>query len=37
VIDAYLGRQHDAPATRAEEEQRLIEAEAALAEEISDE
>jgi neutral amino acid transport system ATP-binding protein len=37
VIDAYLGRQHDAPATRAEEEQRLIEAEIALAEEISDE
>jgi branched-chain amino acid transport system ATP-binding protein len=37
VIDAYLGRQHDAPATRAEEEERLAEAEAALAEEISDE
>jgi branched-chain amino acid transport system ATP-binding protein len=36
VIDAYLGRQHDAPATRAEEEERLAEAEAALAEEISD-
>jgi branched-chain amino acid transport system ATP-binding protein len=37
VIDAYLGRQHDAPATRAEEEERLAEAEAALAEETSDE
>jgi neutral amino acid transport system ATP-binding protein len=36
VIDAYLGRQHDAPTTRAEEEQRLAEAEKALLEEIQD-
>jgi branched-chain amino acid transport system ATP-binding protein len=36
VIDAYLGRQHDAPTTRAEEEQRLAEAEQALLEEIQD-
>jgi branched-chain amino acid transport system ATP-binding protein len=36
VIDAYLGRQHDAPTTRAEEEQRLAAAEQALLEEIQD-
>ena len=31
VIDAYLGRHHDAPTTEAEVEQRLAEAEAAIA------
>jgi branched-chain amino acid transport system ATP-binding protein len=33
VIDAYLGRHHDAPTTKAEEERQLAEAAAAIAEE----
>ncbi|WP_019877599.1 ABC transporter ATP-binding protein [Sporichthya polymorpha] len=35
VIDAYLGSHHDAPLSEEEEEARLVEAEAELAEEIS--
>jgi branched-chain amino acid transport system ATP-binding protein len=35
VIDAYLGRHHDAPATREEMEQQLAEAEAIIAEETA--
>jgi branched-chain amino acid transport system ATP-binding protein len=33
VIDAYLGRHHDAPTTKAEEQRQLAEAAAAIAEE----
>ena len=37
VIDAYLGAHHDAPATAAEEQQQLAEAEAAISAELGDE
>jgi branched-chain amino acid transport system ATP-binding protein len=36
VIDAYLGRHHDAPTTAEEEAQQLAEAEALIAAEVSD-
>ena len=36
VIDAYLGRHHDAPATAEEAERQLAEAEAIIAVEVSD-